>query len=465
MVVAEQERIRDLEAENERLRSEIGELRKEIARLREQLVEALRKRKRQCAPFSRDRPKRDPKRPGRKPGKCYGKRGTRPVPPVVHEHHAAALSEVCERCGGKVVAEESRPQYQEDIVRRTIVRRFDVEIGHCQACGCRAQGRHPLQTSDALGAAAVTVGPEALVLAAELSKPMGLSSGKIAEVLQIGFGLKVDRSTLCRALARMAQRGRPSYNVLVQTVRASPVAWMDETGWRVNAALAWLWVAATRQLSVYMIATGRGFAQGAALLGEDYAGTLHHDGLALYRGFKHAKHQSCIAHLVRRCRAMIEAAGPDARPGFASRVLDLLLDALTVRELYDHRELTLGDMRQSASFLLEQEVPALLAEAGISPDDQRLAKHIGRESPHLFTFLEDPQVEATNNRAEREIRPAVVARKTWGGSRTDTGARTFETLASVLRTARLQHKNSFSLLLPLLRSRTPFVLNLRPDTS
>lgn len=162
---------------------------------------------------------------------------------------------------------------------------------------------------------------------------------------------------------------------------------------------------------------------------------------------------------------MIEAAGPDAPPGFAARVLDLLLDALTVRELYDHRELTLDDMRQSASVLLEEHIPALLAGAGTSPEDQRLAKHIGRESPHLFTFLKDPQVEATNNRAEREIRPAVIARKTWGGNRTNTGARTFETLISVLRTARLQTKNSFSLLLPLLRSKTPFVLDLRPDTS
>lgn len=462
--MAERDRIGELEAENERLRSENEKLREEVSRLRELLEEALRKRKRQCAPFSRDRPKTDPKRPGRKSGKCYGKRGVRPVPPVVHERYVAALPMACERCGAKVALEGSRPQYQEDIVRRTIVRLFDVEIGHCEG-GHRLQGRHPLQTSDALGAAAVTIGPEALVLGAELSKPMGLSHGKIAEVLEMGFGLTVDRSTLCRALARMGQRARPSYDTLVQALQASPVAWMDETGWRVNARLAWLWLGATRELSVYRIATGRGFAQGAALLGHNYAGTLHHDGLALYHGFEHAAHQSCIAHLVRRCRSMIEAAGPHRPPGFPSRLLDLLLDALAVRELYDQRDLTLDDIRQSAQVLLEEYIPAVLAEAGTSPEDQRLAKHINRESPYLLTFLKDPRVEATNNRAEREIRPAVIARKTWGGSRTDTGARTFETLASVLRTARLQAKNSFSLLLPWLRSRTPFVLNLRPDTS
>lgn len=463
--MVEQGRRTDLEAENERLRSENEGLRKEVARLRELLEESLRKRKRQSAPFSRDRPKEKPKRPGRKAGREYGKRGKRAVPPIVHERYLAPLPESCGRCGGKVVGEETRAQYQEEIVRRTIVRRFDVEIGHCPDCQHRLQGRHPLQTSDALGSASVTIGPEALVLAAELSKPLGLSYGKVAEVLEMGFGLTVERSTLCRALARMGRKARPTYQALVQIVRASPRVWIDETGWRVNAVLAWLWAATTRQVSVYQVARGRGFTEAAALLGEHYGGTLHRDGWVVYLSFKHATHQTCVAHLVRRCRAMIEAAGPNGPSDFPNRVLDLLLDALKVRELYDQGELTLRDMRQSAPLLLEDLLPAVLAQAGTSPDDQRLAKHIGRESPHLFTFLKDPDVEATNNRAEREIRPAVIVRKTWGGNRNDAGARTFETLISVLRTARLQAKDSFSLLLPLLRSRTPFTLDLRPDSS
>jgi len=63
---------------------------------------------------------------------------------------------------------------QEEIVRRTWIRRFDIPICRCVECGKRVQGRHPLQTSDAIGAAAVQVGPEALTLGVLMNKAQGL---------------------------------------------------------------------------------------------------------------------------------------------------------------------------------------------------------------------------------------------------------------------------------------------------
>jgi hypothetical protein len=99
-------------------------------------------------------------------------------------------------------------QYQEEIVRRTMVRRFDIAVGHCRQCQRRVQGRHPLQTSDAVGVGNVQLGPEALTLAAILNKQMGLSLGHTRQVLSYGFGLEVSRGGLYRALARMAGRAR-----------------------------------------------------------------------------------------------------------------------------------------------------------------------------------------------------------------------------------------------------------------
>ena len=456
--MTERERIEQLERENE-------ELRKEIERLRRQLEEALRKIRRQAAPFSRNRPKEHPAQPGRKPGARYGERSGRPIPSVIEEEWVAELPERCTHCGGQIVQDAVAQQYQEDIVRQKVVRRFAVEIGHCRRCGRRAQGRHRLQTSEALGAAAVQIGPEALVLAAHLSPVMGQSHAKIAQLLQLGYGLTVHRSTLCRALTRMGRKARPTYQALRLCVRNSPVAWMDETGWRVAAVLAWLWVVCTQQLSVYVIQRGRGFAEAAAILGEDFAGILHHDGLALYYGFGQAQHQSCLAHLVRRCRAMIETAGSAAPHCFAARVRELLCQAIAVRQRYEHGEISLHGMRVAAGRLANGKLDQLLLEDQRSADNRRLSNHLAHESPHLLTFVRQPAAESTNNRAERELRPAVVARKTWGGNRTDTGARTFESLASVLRTAHLQDQDSFDLLLPLLRSRTPFVLDLIPDSS
>ena len=76
----------------------------------------------------------------------------------------------------------------------------------------------------------------------------------------------------------------------------------DETSWRVNGHGHWLWAFATRETTVYAIQPGRGFTQAAAILGAEYAGVLVRDGWAPYRQFTAAAHQTCLAHLLRRCR-------------------------------------------------------------------------------------------------------------------------------------------------------------------
>src|ERR1039458_2785983 len=158
--------------------------------LAEQLEQALRANKRSAAPFSKGEPKSDPKPPGRKPGAAYGQRATRPVPSRVDEQIPVPLPPHCPHCHGPVILNHTQPQYQEDILRMTIIRRFDVEVGRCACCGRQAQGRHPLQTSDSLRVGEVQVGPEALSMAAVLNKELGLSHARTARVLELGYGLK-----------------------------------------------------------------------------------------------------------------------------------------------------------------------------------------------------------------------------------------------------------------------------------
>ena len=135
--------IEELIEENQSLRKQLEKASSEIERLRKELEEALRALKRQAAPFSRRKPKKDPKRPGRKTGMNYGIRGNRPVPDRVNEEISVPLPAQCS-CGGPTIYDETQSQFQEDIIRQTIVRRFDVEIGHCACCQRRVQGRHPL---------------------------------------------------------------------------------------------------------------------------------------------------------------------------------------------------------------------------------------------------------------------------------------------------------------------------------
>jgi transposase len=447
--------------ENERLKQEHARLKQEIERLRRQLEEALRAAKRQAAPFSRGQPQTHPKPPGRKAGEEYGPHHCRPFPRRVDERIAVPLPSRCPGCGGQVAFERTAPQYQEDIVRRTLVRRFDVAVGRCQACGQRVQGRHPLQASDALGAAQVQLGPEALALAAELNKQMGLSLGHTAEVLKLGFGFQVSRAGLYRALARMAAKAQPTYQALIRAARASLVNGVDETGWRVGGRLQWMWVAVSAQVTVYMVLPGRGFAEAALLLGTDYSGWLVHDGLRCYYGFELAFHQSCLAHPLRRCRDLVQVVSPSAAR-FPLQVRSLLEKALALRDRYQQGEISLHGLWTAAG-RLEAHLDRLLARPWRSASNRRLAAHLRHEQPHLLTFLRCPGLEATNNAAERALRGVVIARKVWGGNRTWNGARTQGILASVLRTCRQQGQDAFALLVGLLRSPAAQVLDIVPS--
>jgi transposase len=446
--------------EIDRLQREIERLKKETERLRRELEAALRAAKRQAAPHSRGAPKAKPRRPGRKPGRRYGRQACRPIPARVDERIAVPLPEHCPHCGGGVAPESCETQYQEEVVRRTLVRRFDIAVGRCCDCHRRVQGRHPLQTSDAVGVGNVQLGPEALTLAAILNKQMGLSLGHTRQVLSYGFGLEVSRGGLCRALARMAGRAEPTYDSLLEAARQAPVNGMDETGWKVGGRLQWLHVAVSAQVTVYAILPGRGFEQSVAILGAAYDGFLTHDGWAPYYRFQLAFHQSCLAHLLNRCREMRHVASPAAL-GFPRAVEGLLQTSLQLRDRHERGEVCERGL-SIATGKLEARLDRMLETRRRNPANRRLARHLEHERPWLFTFLRCPGLDATNNVAERAIRGMVIARKVWGGNRTWEGAHTHQVLASVLRTCWQQGQDAFTRCVTLLRARRPLILDLVP---
>jgi transposase len=455
------DREKELERRVESLEQQLGRALAENERLRKQLEEALRANKRSAAPFSKGEPKSNPKPPGRKPGAAYGQRATRPVPSRVDEQIPVPLPPRCQHCHGPVIWKSTQPQYQEDIVRRTIRRRFDVEVGTCACCGRQAQGRHPLQTSDSLRVGEVQVGPEALSMAAVLNKELGLSHERTARVLEMGYGLKWSRSGVCRALERLGNLAAPTYQQLQGALRQSPVVWLDDTGWRVGARPQNLRVLLSEQVTVYVIEPHRGYAEAAAILGADYIGFLVHDGARCFYGFEQAFHQSCLEHLIRRCREMIQIATPAAAL-FPWAVKTLLQRGLRLRDRYQEGSVSAHGLAV-ATGRLEAQMDRLLDRHFRRPANQRLAKHLRHEQPHLFTFLHCPGLDATNNFAERAIRLMAIVRKTWGGNRTANGARTQQILASVLRTCWQQGKDAFAQFVKLLRSARPLLLEIVPD--
>jgi transposase len=460
--------------ENERLRKEVEQLRRrekqleqereqlreENEKLKRQLEEAQRASKRQAAPFSRGTRKQNPKTPGRKSGANYGPRFSKPAPPQVDEVIAVPPPTRCS-CGGALEVERIEPQYQQEIVRRTFWRRFDISICRCQVCHKRVQGRDPRQTSDALGAAAVQLGSEALALAVKMNKDLGMPHADVAAVLQDGFQLQVNRSTICRAVDRAARRGEATWHALRDAARRSLVNGIDETGWNVAAQLRWLWVAVSEQVTFCDILPGRGFPQAASLLGADYDGCLTHDGWKVYYKFLRACHQSCLGHLLRRCEDLIQIASP-AAARFPLQVQAVLQQALALRDRYHKHEISLHGL-WTATGRLEVKLDRLLVHPGRDAANRRFVKHLLHERPYIFTFLYCPGLDATNNISERAIRALIGARKNWGGNRTPRGARAQAVLTSILQTAKQQGKKPFDVLVELLCGRDPHkVLDLVP---
>ena len=140
------------------------------------------------------------------------------------------------------------------------------------------QGRHPLQTSDAVGAANVHLGPSAVALIARLHKEVGMPLAKMAALLRERFGLTVTPGGLVQVLHRAARVAAPTYAALCAQIRGSPVVSPDETGWRVGAVRHWLWAFATPETTVYRMCHGRGFDEAAEVLGADFDGVLVRDG-------------------------------------------------------------------------------------------------------------------------------------------------------------------------------------------
>ena len=332
-----------------------------------------------------------------------------------------------------------------------VTTRFTIGIGRCQGCKKRVQGRHPEQTPDALGAASSQIGPHAKGLATWLHYALGLSFVKSAKVLS-HLGVPVTAGALCSGAQATGTDLVPVTKEIIEHLNGASMVVMDETGWRVEALSAWLWVATSREATAYNLAEGRGFDAATLLVDEDYDGTLVRDGWVVYRSYDNANHQTCIAHLLRRCTEM-ESDLPAWARGTPREVKEILLAALDARVLSKKkRRAVVDDLAERIE---------LIAEAAHPHDaNRRLVKHLTNEADALFTFLGNSTIDATNWRGEQAIRPAVVNRKVWGGNRTWRGAATQGRIMSAIRTATQQGVDPIEFLIRLARAPDPGAVSL-----
>jgi transposase len=434
-----------------RLEREVADLRVAVQRLTRLLEDQRRAGKRQAAPFSKGQPKPQPKKPGRNAGADYGVKTHREPPPAEHidETHEAPLPEACPDCGGSLDELDVQQQYQVEIPRRPLHRQFNVHIGQCRRCRLRVQGRHALQTSDALGAAASQLGPDTQAAVVDLNKNAGLSHGKVVRTLAHLFGISLTRGGSVHTVLRAGRRCEPVYASLCQSVRRSPWVVPDETGWRVGGLMAWLHGFVGSTSTAYVIDPGRDHQPAERLLGLDYAGALIHDGWAPYDRFVKATHQQCNQHILRRCEELLQTATRGA-VRFPRRVVALLRQGLTLRDR--HAAGSVSDHGLAvARGRLQHALEDAVFPTKTDPANEKLAKHLWKHLGEFFTYLHRPGLDATNWRAEQAMRFGVILRKVWGGNRTWAGAKAQAILMSVWRTCWQQGRNALDFLSQLLR--------------
>jgi hypothetical protein len=456
-------RLAEAEAERDSLQQTVEALRQENAQLRTKLEAAERAQKRPDAPFRRKNRAKAPKRPGRKQGHAPAHRA---APEQVDEEVHEPLA-VCPHCGGSDLSEvvDLEPQVVLDVPEgiKPHARRYHNQSGWCGHCRRRVTSRHKEQHSEARGAAGTQVGPRAMSLALDLKHRLGIPFRKVAGVMELLLNLPLSAGALVRMGQRVAPRCEPTITRMVETLRQADVVHADETGWYVVWAdsKAWLWVFASPspKLTLYVIRLSRGIEVPLEVMGPEFIGTLGIDGWAGYLNLPYDKGQ-CIAHLLRRCRSLLEVNKQGAAR-FPHQVLRVLSEALQVKALQP--ELDVVDYKALVA-QVHGSLAALLAGHVAYPLNRKFLNHLLTHREELLTFLEVPALTASNNLAEREIRPAVILRKISAGNRTLEGAYVHESLASICRTAERNGLRLPALLPDLLRSTDPnYVLPLLPS--
>ena len=430
----------------------LEQLRAERDCFKKQLAKQERDGKRSAHPFRKDdeQLKDEPHKPsGRADNHPPANRAE---PDKVDQVIPVAIA-ACPDCGAALTDKETHTQFQEDIVVSTVARRFDIESGYCPCCQRRQHARHELQTSDALGAAGNQIGPVVLTMATEMKHDLGVSYDNISKFLHTYFGLYVNPSTILQAEDRLFEKAQPTFKLLLDALRECSVVHADETGWRIGRVNAWLWVFSSPDVTIYAIRYSRGGDVPQEILGDSFDGVLIVDGLNSYDVLEYTKGQ-CNAHLLRRVKAMMAKTKDAELAEHLAALLKIVKEAIDFAERRAQYSPAYFQ-RKAADYqtMLEGWVECC---ASYEDDELRkLAKHMTKHLHEWFTFLRLEGVPATNNHAERQLRPSVVVRKTNGCHKTLAGALKHAVLMSLIVSCEQHNRRFLDVALKLWRERDP----------
>ena len=333
----------------------------------------------------------------------------------------------CPHCAAAWAEGEQTPQQVYDRIELPPVKpdttRVQLFGGRCACCGERATATAPegLEPGSPFGKSI-----EALVIYLHYGQAIGLE--RLRAVMGEVFGLFISEGALSNMLARARTPLAAAADAIRTAVVASAVVCSDETSARVAGRTHWEWVFVTASAVLHIIRPSRGKAVVSDLFGTARPAVWVSDMLGSQRG--HAEQwQVCLAHLLRDAQYAVECGDT----AFSAAFRRLLLRAIAIGRRRDTlKDTTLRQYRAD----LDRRLDCILAAAPVGEAGRKLRRRIAANRAHLFVFVTDRRVPATNNVSERNLRPSVIFRKVTNGFRCHWGAETYAAFRSVISTAK-----------------------------
>lgn len=375
-------------------------------------------------PYAKPAAKPRRKRRGAQPGHP-GTSRTRPEHIDRHQTHQLPC---CPDCGGTLqrtgrtrtrIVEDIPENLQAEVTEHTIHRDW------CPCCKKQVEPKVP----DALPQC--TLGNRAVTLSAWLHYGLGTTTSQIVEVFNQHLHLPITGGGLMQMWHRLADVFWPWCQQIQRDCLDAAVLNADETGWRVEGKTWWLWCFAADDCTYYLLDRSRGHPALQRFFVEEFRGILVTDFWAAYEIVGRTK-QKCWPHLLRDVQEVDDGQqnGGDWAE-FAKKLRRIYGDAI---RLAAARATMPDDEYQSKLARLHVRMVDVAVAAWTNPHAQRLADRLHKYGEQLLTFVEFEGVPADNNRAEREVRPAVMMRKNSYGNQSERGALTRAVLMTVLRT-------------------------------
>ncbi|HMQ85397.1 MAG TPA: IS66 family transposase, partial [Saprospiraceae bacterium] len=413
-----------------------------IKTLEKRIEELERKNARSAAPFSKNKRKNNPKKPGRKKGEGNFENRQAPDESQMGQIEEVELKDEMCCCGGLLTKGEFELVSVTDIPLKAPleIKGYFVETKCCMACGKKHRAQHAQVAEDQYGATAHRMGDRLRSIGHCLHYEDGIPQRKVVGVLKKLTGIEITQGMLSQDATKLGCEDgnvKKASELIRESIAVSERVNTDDTGWRTGGKGSFLMGFETPDAVYYQIRERHRNEEVRQVIPSDYQGVMGTDRGKSYdaKALLGVKQQKCLSHIQRNLTDVAQTKTGKVK-WFSSELKSLLAAANDLWNAHRKEEITFENYLASGKIIAQQITHHLRDRILKDADNQRLLNELGthHDRGNLLRFLEDPSIEPTNNRAERALRGAVIARKVSQCSKNERGAEARTAFMSVIKT-------------------------------